>query len=422
LLAQTLTLPQAVRETLAHNQSLRAAASSVREADARVRQARSPLFPRVSVTESWQRGDQPVFVFSSLLSSRRFTAANFAIESLNFPEPVGFFRGALSVEQVVFDGGRTGASAESAVLQRDMTSLSADEAGASLAVTTTEAYGRVLTAHAATLAADAAIATAQEDLTRAALRRDAGALNDADVLAMSVRLAEMREHRIQSSGDEAIAKAELNRLMGSAIDRQYDVQEPPPSASAGAPSLEALFAAAETARPDLKRAAAGERLADASRRQARAAWYPQVVAQGGVEADGTQLNERALSWLVGGELRWSWSTGGAELAQRAAAIESAARARAEREAVRGIAQVEIVTARQRLESAHARQAVAQEAVAQARESQRIIRDRFDAALVGTADVLRAAAAVADADARRVSALVEAAVSRAVLDRAVGRQP
>jgi outer membrane protein TolC len=167
LLAQTLTLPQAVRETLAHNQSLRAAASSVREADARVRQARSPLFPRVSVTESWQRGDQPVFVFSSLLSSRRFTAANFAIESLNFPEPVGFFRGALSVEQVVFDGGRTGASAESAVLQRDMTSLSADEAGASLAVTTTEAYGRVLTAHAATLAADAAIATAQEDLTRA---------------------------------------------------------------------------------------------------------------------------------------------------------------------------------------------------------------------------------------------------------------
>jgi outer membrane protein TolC len=61
-------------------------------------------------------------------------------------------------------------------------------------------------------------------------------------------------------------------------------------------------------------------------------------------------------------------------------------------------------------------------VLQSRESQRIVRDRFDAGIASSADVLRAAAAVLDADVRRVSALVDAVASRAALDRAVGRQP
>jgi outer membrane protein TolC len=419
---EALTLRAAIREVLTRNASLRAAAGSVEEANARARQAKSAFFPRVSVTESWQRSDQPVFVFSALLSSRKFTAANFAIDSLNNPNPVGFFHAGVSVEQTLFDGGRTLAAVQSAALQHDIASLTADETTSSVAVRTTEAYGRLLIARVAVRAADAAVAAAQEDLTRATLRRDAGSLNDADLLAASVRLAEARERRIQSAGDEAIARATLNQLMGSPLDRQYDLQEPAPPTAAATPNDEALFLEAESSRPDLKRAAAAEQLAGTGLRQSRASWYPQVVAQAGVEASGTELTERAGAWLFGGELRWSWSPGGAELARRAEAAARATRARAEREDTRTSAQVEILTARQRLETALQRQTVAQESVLQSRESQRIVRDRFDAGVASTADVLHVAAAVLDADVRRISATVDAMVSRAALDRAVGRQP
>jgi len=421
---EPLTLARAVRETLAHNPTLQGAQAGAREAEAHAAQARSAYFPRLSFGESWQRGDQPVFVFSSLLSSRRFTAANFAIDSLNSPSPTGFFHGSVGVEQLLFDGGRTRASVTSAAVQHDIARLSADDAAAGLAVAATQVYGRVLAATAAWKAAEAAAAAAQEDLTRATLRRDAGTLGDADVLAVAVHVAETRQRRIQAAGDAAIAKAELNRLMGSPIDREYDVQEPAAAASAPGelPALTSLFAEAETARPDLKRAAAAERLADALRRQARGAWYPQVAARAGVEANGTNFSERASSWVVGGEVRWNLSTGGAELAQRKAAIEATARARAEREDARAAAQVEIVTAVRKLESARARQAVGRAAVEQARESQRIVRDRFEAGLASTSDVLRTATAVIDADAQRVSALVDAIVSSAMLDRAVGRNP
>jgi outer membrane protein TolC len=421
---EPLTLREAIQDTLAHNRSLQGAQAGVREADAQATQARAAYFPRISFTEGWQRGDQPVFVFSSLLSSRQFTAANFAIDSLNQPSATGFFRGAVSVQQMLFDGGRTSASVTSAGLQRDVARLSADEAAAGLILAVTQVYGRVLAATATMKAADAAAAAAQEDLTRATLRRDAGSLSDADVLAVAVHLSETRQRRIQAAGDAAVAKAELNRLMGSPIDRQYAVLEPNAAAPAPreTPSLAALFAEAETARPDLKRAAAAEQLAEENRRQARGAWYPQIAAQAGIEANGTTFTDRASSWIVGGEFRWSFSTGGAENAQQKAAVESGARAHAAREDARAAAQVEIVTAVQQLESARARQAVGRAAVEQARESQRIIRDRFEAGLASTSDVLRTAAAVSDAETQRVSALVDAIVSSAMLDRALGRNP
>ena len=417
-----VTLSQAVQTTIAHNRSLQGAQSTVREADARIGQARSAYFPRVSLVESWQRGDQPVFVFSSLLASRRFAAANFAIDALNTPSPSGFFHAAIAFDQVVFDGNRTSASVTAARIRRDIASLSSEDAAAGLAVSTSEAYGRVLVAQATMRAADAAITAAQEDLTRATLRRDAGTLNDADVLSLAVHLAQVRERRIQAAGDAAVAKAELNRLMGAAVDRDYDVAEPPLAGAPSGATAAALFAEAQTSRPDLRRSAAAERLADTARRQAHASWYPQVAAQAQIEANGTQFSDRASSWIVGGEIRWSFSTGGAERAERAAAFEAASRARIEREEASAAAQVEILSALRRLESASARQQLAQSTVTQARESQRIIRDRFDAGIAGTSDVLRAASAVLDAESQRIAALVDAIVSRAALDRAVGRVP
>jgi len=418
-----LTLDQAVQETLAHNRSLQGAQSAARESSAHVAEARAGFFPRVSFTESWQRGDQPVFVFSSLLSARKFGGANFAIDTLNSPDPTGFFRGAFSIDQQIFDGGRTRASVRSAQLQRDIAGSSAEDTASELAVAVSQVYGRALAADAMTRAADGEAAAAQEDLARAERRRDAGTMTDADVLALAVHLAGVQQRRIQAAGDYAVARAELNHLMGSAIDREFAVQEPPStSAAAAAPSLAALFAEADASRPDLRRSAAAEQLAEAGRALARAAWYPQVGAQAGYEVAGTQLTDRASSWIVGAEFRWNLSLGGAERAHAQASAEAATRARLDREEAGSAAQVEIVTALRRLESARARQSVGQATAAQARESERIIRNRFDAGVAVPSDVLRASSAVLEAESQRINALVDAVVSRAMLDRAVGRRP
>ena len=86
--AQTpLTLTEAIARARAQNPDAGSTAAAEREAAQRVTQARAGYLPKVDVVESWQRGNQPVFVFSSLLAQRQFTAADFALGALNHPEP-----------------------------------------------------------------------------------------------------------------------------------------------------------------------------------------------------------------------------------------------------------------------------------------------------------------------------------------------
>src|SRR6266508_3843407 len=253
---EPLTLDRALSAALAHNASLRASRAGVDEAAARVTEARSGLFPRFSVTESWQRGDQPVFVFSSLLSARRFAAANFAIDALNHPDPIGFFHTSVGVEQMLFDGGRQRSVAAVAGLRRDIANASTDQAAAAIAAATTQAFGRIIAARATRRAADTAMARAREDLARAERRRDAGMATDADVLALVVHVADLQQRAIQSEGDAGIARAELNRLMGAPVESEFQIVEPSISRLDDPPDdrdLTALLTEANVARPELKR-------------------------------------------------------------------------------------------------------------------------------------------------------------------------
>lgn len=421
---ELLTVEGAVQAALAHNAALRASRAGVDEAAANAAEARSGLFPRISWTESWQRGNQPVFVFSSLLSARRFSANHFAIDALNRPDPTGFFRTSVGIEQVVFDGGRQRSALTAAGLQRTIAETSTDEVAAALAVTTTETFGRVVSAEGARRATDAGLSTVREDLARAERRRDAGMATDADVLSLVVRVADLRQRVIQADGDAATARAELNRLMGNPIDAALQLVEPStlPVDLGEPPNVTALLAEADATRPELTRAAAMTGLAETAQRQARRVLIPQAAAQGAFDVSGTRFSDRTFSWVVGGELRWSFSTGGRELAAIKAAAASTARVRAEADEARAAVHVEVVTAIRRLETARARLQVARATIEQARESQRIVRDRFDAGVAPVNDVLRTSTAVLDAEANRLSALVDTEVATAMLRRALGRTP
>ena len=64
-----LTLQDAVRMTLEKHPAVEGSASQTRSAEARIAEARGGYLPRVNYSESWTRSDNPVFVFSSLLTS-----------------------------------------------------------------------------------------------------------------------------------------------------------------------------------------------------------------------------------------------------------------------------------------------------------------------------------------------------------------
>ncbi|HQX82375.1 MAG TPA: TolC family protein, partial [Vicinamibacterales bacterium] len=234
--AQTrLSLADAVSAATTRNPGLQAARAQADRAEAEVTVSRSAWWPRLTATEAWQRSDQPVFAFGALLAARQFTAADFAVSRLNAPGATNLFTTRLGVGQLVFDGGRTPGAVAGASALRDAARAEADSAIAHAVLAVTRVYGQILSGQSHARATDAAIAAAVEDLTRAERRRDAGAATDADVLAVSVHLAEMRQRRLQTDADLASARAQLNRLMGAPIEETFDaVEDLPPPVGVGA--------------------------------------------------------------------------------------------------------------------------------------------------------------------------------------------
>jgi outer membrane protein TolC len=175
-------------------------------------------------------------------------------------------------------------------------------------------------------------------------------------------------------------------------------------------------------RPDVISAALQVDAADAAATQARAELLPRVALEGGYEWNGQTWANRAAAWTIGVRAELSLSLGGGEAARARAAGHAVERARAQKVSVERAAQVDLLAANARLDAALARQDIAIGAVTHARESERIIRERYEAGLTGVTDVLHAADAVLAAEALEITSHVEAIVATVMLDRALGRTP
>ena len=417
-----LTLADALAAARGGNGSVRAAGFGVDAAAAEITESRAGFFPRLTVAERWQRGNEPVFVFGSRLAAREFSAAGFAIDALNHPDATGAFHTLVGVDQVIFDGGRTGAALDAARLRHDIAAHDADAQRADVAVRVTQAYSRALVARASAAAAARGAQAAADDVATAERRRDVGVATDADVLALRVQMTDFEQRRIEADGDYASALAELHYLTGLPVTRQFEVAEPAIAPALDSTDPQRIADAALPRRPDVLRADAAAALGDVMRRQAGSALVPQIALQSVLDFAGTRFSDRASSWIVGGELRWTFSTGGAELARKTAATAVQARAAAEREDARARATAEVTSALERLRAARARQRVGDAAIAQARESERIVRDRFGAGFATAADVLRASSASLDAEQRRIAAVADVLNRQAELDRVTGAAP
>lgn len=415
-----LTLTEAIARARSQNPDVGVSAGAEREAAQRITQARAGYLPKVDIAESWQRGNQPVFVFGSLLAQRQFAASNFAIDALNHPDAVDNFRSAVMVEQSLFDKS-TRSNVALADIGRQIATAGQVVVDDDLAARVTTAYGRVLVAVAAYQSAGAGVEAALADRELAGYRRDAGRVTDADVLQIDVYAARAREQQIRATSDERIARAELNLLMGEPLDATFALDLPDTVAMIDTDNIAALEAEAMAHRPDVKTAALQEKLASATVTAARAAFLPQVSAQGGWEFNGRAWNARASSWVVGAGARINVFHGFADKGRLAEAREQVTRKALERKKAETSARLDVLTAVARVDAAHASEAVGRAVVEQARESRRIIRDRYEAGLADVGSLLRAAEAVAQAETQQTAAQVSVLTETAALKRALGRR-
>ncbi len=416
-----LSLADAVSLALTHNPSIAASSAAAGAAQTRVEEARSGRLPKLNYSESFARSNNPVFVFSSLLTQHQFTAQNFSLGPLNRPDPLNNFQSLVMLEQPVYDGGRTRQAMRSAQLAQEITGEEGRRARMEVMAGAARAYYNILLSEANLEAAKQALRSAEADLKRAESVRAAGMSTDVDVLSIRVHVAQVEEQRIRRAADLDVARAALNDALGLPLDTEHALTSKLEPADLPDIALEDYERGAVAARPEARQVKLAFDLAQTGIAAARTALLPQVGVRAAFEADRQRFIDRGgANWLAAVSVQWNVFNGFADRARIHAASEGLRRARAEQDRAGSGIRLEVRRAYTDLRAAQQRIEVAKAAVAEAEESLRITQNRYGAGLGNVTDLLRNETSVLETRTRYVAAVHDQRLAAVVLELAAGR--
>jgi len=416
-----MSLQEAVRTALDHNKSLQAAGAAADAAKAKIAEARAGFLPSVDYAESWARSDNPVFVFSSLLTQHQFTTQNFDIGTLNRPDFLNNFQSQITVNQPVYDAGRTRRAVRAAELGSSAAAEDSRRTELDVIAGVVRSYFDAQLSAELLKAANQAEKSAQSDLQRAQSRVEAGMTTDVDVLSVRVQLSAVREQQIRRAAGLEVAQAALNDALGLGLDTPHTLATPLAALEIPVLALPEYESSAAANRPEAHEAKLATDLANVQVRDVRGSLLPQVVAHGAFEADRQRFYDRGGdNWLVSIGLRWNLFRGFGDKARIAEANAAVRRSEAQRDRADSAIRLEVRRAYADLKAAHQRIQVAQSSVAEAQESLRISQNRYEAGLSTITDLLRTETALLESQVRFMGAVHDQRIAAAMLEAAAGK--
>ncbi|MBS1788395.1 MAG: TolC family protein [Acidobacteria bacterium] len=386
--SESLTLPLAVDLALKTNPLTRATASGREIADAQVQQARAGRLPQVQLSETVINGNNPVFVFGSLLEQGRFTQQNFNLPLLNNPDPLTNFRFGVAIKAPLFDQWQSATRMKRAKLGQEQADAQTRQVEQQVRFETLRAFYGLLLAQAKKEVSDEAIKLAEADVRLSRDRVEAGTAVVSDLLAAEVQLAEARQQAIQTDGDIVTAEAALNTSMGLPVNTPQSITGQLVEKKFDLADQGELIRLAMENRPDLNRSGLMARSSEIQVQGARNEFLPRLDVFANFGASRHNFASGSGDYTVGASLTFNLFDAGrnARIAEARAAANLAA---SEQQRLNNQIRFEVVRAYQQFVSARERLKVAERIIAQASEALRITQDRYQAGLTTITEVLRA---------------------------------
>lgn len=415
-----ITLEEAVHSALQQNPAFRTSQDDADAARARLKQVRSRRYPRFDLHQDFTRGNNPVYVFGTKLTQRHFTAADFALNQLNTPTPADNFQTRLDGQWVLFDSGQTLFHERSAKKLVTVADFQTEQARQDLILEVVRVYYGIRVFEENEKAAESAVKTAGATVQRMENMHKAGTIVDSDLLSAKVFFAQMKDRQIRARNDLAAAEMQLARLMGLSVEHQVDLAGTLGDPVKSTKTLQEWTQTALVERPALCAAQLQETVVDDERKAAKAEFGPTIALVGTTERDAMTLGgPSGTNWTAGARLDFNLFAGGAAKARLAEATANANKAKHNVEWFRGGVTLEVRKAFLDEEAATQRAAAARDAADQARESLRIVQNRYEAELTTITELLRTQTAHLDARALYLNALQDWQVAQAQLERAAG---
>lgn len=305
--AQTVDMDALVSTALRQSPTLAASQQAAQAQAAKVTQARAAYFPQVNLSGG---GTDTNSVVANQTSSR----------------PFGYVSGGVSLQQTVFNFGKTQAAVESAEANAHASADQANATAVQVAYGVRQAYLNWAQAYALQKMADEQVRIAQDLLNASEARFKAGVAAAIDVTQGQATLAQAIATQISAH----TATDESRRALATAMGQSAPIAGTPafPGTPAiAASSLVTLEQQALNAHPSYAAAVAQAQAADASAKQAERAGWPDITLNGSY---GSRVLDTgpAPNWQAGVNLNMPLFTGFSLTAQTQAAQANARAAHA----------------------------------------------------------------------------------------------
>jgi outer membrane protein len=387
-----LTLTEAVEIGLQANPLTRVAAAQRQLAAAQFAEAQAARLPVLQASENFTGGNNPVFVFGSLLEQGRFGPANFDIRALNQPQFLGNVRSSLTLRWTIFDRWQRQSRLQQARIGQAQADRQTEVIAQQIRFTVLRAFYDLLLAQANVQVADEAIRTAEADVKRTRELVEGGMVVSADLLAAQVQLAEFRQQKIQFTSDVATGRAAINTALGRPANTPLDISGQLSDREFTVASEDDLIQQALLHRPEYERAKLAVDSSEQRLREAKGQRLPRVDAFASVGVSGRSPVTGSSDYTVGTAVSIDlFDAGRRARVDQASAV--GAEARAQQEQLGNQIGLEVVRAYQQFLAARERLVVANAATDQAREALRVVQDRYRAGLTTVTEVLRAETAL-----------------------------
>ncbi len=385
---EPLTLRKAINQALQQSPDAVIAQAENLEAHSAASMARTALLPQLSFTEDISRGNDPVYAFGTRLRQRQFSQADFALNALNRPQPIGNFSTRFSGQWIAFDSFKTQKEIHRADLFKQSAASSAKAVDQQIVFRVVGAYQQILYAQRAVEVAQ------HEQETAAALFNSvddhvkAGLAVESDRMSAQVNVAARKQELIAAQGELELAWASLRDAMGTPALKESEIKPIEPHIFPQG-SLENEINTAVKTRPDLAALGQVQSAQASALSAAKSNFGPRVSAYGNWEEDRTSLaGSGGNNWVAGVQINVDILPFGkrAQLARERATKQ---KVDAQMEATQQHLRLQVSQAHIHRTTAELSLETARAAVSQSAESLRILKNRYSAGLATITDLLRA---------------------------------
>jgi outer membrane protein TolC len=263
---------------------------------------------------------------------------------------------------------------------------------------------------------------------------DQGLLTKNEVLRTELQLANAELLAIDARNAVEVARTSLCTLLGLPLGTDFELTTTAESQASraadadpagDAAAAQTLLETALAARPEIRSAEFRIKASEAGLKAARSGWYPQIFLAGNYYY--LRPNARYMpaqdrfhgTWDVALSISfdvWNW---GQTKNQAVQAKSQLARARDARKLLEDAAVLEVTQSRLAVAQARDKLRVAGQAVGQAEENLRIVRERFRQGVALNSEVIDAELLLFQAKAARTQAAIDIVLAQARLEKALG---